>query len=61
MINPAVANVNKTQHYVAIILDDVSKLGVQVHRSEIERAVQLMKCGNTNDNHYFLKQGVAQS
>lgn len=61
MINPEVANANKTQHYVAIILDDVSKLGVQFHRSEIERAVQVMKCGNTNDNRYFLKQGVAAS
>ncbi len=61
MINPEVTNASKTQHYVAIVLDESKKLGVQCQRTVIERAVRDMKCGNSTDNRYFLKQGVLAS
>ncbi len=48
-------------HYVAIILHDLKKLGVQYQQPAIEEAVQNTRGCNTSDNRYFLKDGVQVS
>ena len=55
------ANADKSTHYVALILDDLKKLGVQCHRAIIATAVRGNACGNTSDCRYFLKDGVDAS
>ena len=45
---------------MAIILDDLHKLGVCGARGVIEEAVS-DGCGNPHDNRYFLREGVEAS
>ena len=57
MINPEVAKADKSMHYVAIILDDLRKLGIPCQRKVIDKAIRDGSCGNTCDSRYFLKEG----
>ncbi len=52
------SNVDKTSHYVAVVLDDLKRLGVRCQCTVIEKAVRDTACGNVSDSRYFLKKGV---
>ena len=58
MINPKVFNVDKSESFIAIVLDDVLKMGLSTkERSEIESAVKLCGKGSTIAGRYFLREG----
>ena len=58
IINPSVTNVEKSDHYIAIVLDSPSKLGVAIEHSAFVKAVRDSACGNIGNNHYFLRHGA---
>lgn len=62
MINPDVNNAGKSIHYLAIIVQDLKKLGVYHQQSAaLEKAVRDTRGCYTSDNRYFLKEQVEVS
>lgn len=57
MINPSVTSAEHTEHYVAMVLDEViSKLASHFERKYVEACVK-SSGGNIGDSRYFLKKG----
>ena len=57
MINPSVTNAEHSQHYVAMVLDEVlSNLASHFERKYVEASVK-SNGGNACDSRYFLKKG----
>lgn len=48
-------NTDKSQSFVAIVLDDLRKMGFTANRNSIEQAVRECGVGPTTDNRYFAK------
>ena len=56
MINPDVSNMDRSESFIAVVLDEVGNM-INVTRDEIEAAVKSSGRGSTNSARYFLKRG----
>jgi hypothetical protein len=56
MINPNVSNIDRSESFIAVVLDDLFNAGLSsMNRVMIEKAVKETKCGSTTNGRYFLK------
>jgi hypothetical protein len=57
VINTEVTNADWSKHDVALILDNLSKLGVQCNKTVVHKANRDFGsvCGNIGDSPYFFK------
>ena len=59
MINASVFNADRSQEFIAIVVDDVLSAGLSlVNKRLLERAIKDCGCGSTTDIRYFLKEDV---
>ena len=60
-INPSVSNADRSDYFVAMVLDDVlSKISSTFGKEVIEKSVKASGCGsNTSDSRYFLRKGCS--
>ena len=63
IINPSVSNADRSDYFVAMVLDDVlSKISSTFGKEVIEKSVKASGygCGsNTSDSRYFLRKGCS--
>ena len=60
MVNPRVNNADRSESFIAVVIDDLLSAGlVSESKVSIERAVKDSSlAGSTVDGRYFLRQGV---
>lgn len=55
MINPSVFNADRSQEFIAVVVDNVLSAGLS---QVIETSVKGCGRGSTTDNRYFLKEDI---
>ncbi len=53
MINSNVTFEGKRHAYLSIALNELNKLGIDINKAQIEKAIHLTKKGIVNDSRYF--------